>query len=109
MQRDFTNLTRPRAQSMAIAPGVLPAPVATVQAELLSFVTFDLGEQEYAVPLEGVREIIRLPAHVSQVARAETAVLGVVTLRDRLLPIVSLRALLGMADAAQGNKVVVLR
>lgn len=110
LQRNFSNLTRPRAQSAAIAAGTLAAPAAKVQAELLSFVTFDLGEQEYAVPLQGVREIIPLPAHVSQVARAETAVLGVVTLRDRLLPIVSLRSLLGMADAAQGDghKVVVL-
>jgi len=110
LQRDFSNLTKPRAQPATIAAGGLAAPAATVQAELLSFVTFDLGEQEYAVPLRGVREIIPLPAHVSQIARAETAVLGVVTLRDRLLPIVSLRALLGMADAAQGDghKVVVL-
>jgi purine-binding chemotaxis protein CheW len=43
-------------------------------------------------------------------ARAETAVRGVVTLRERLLPIVSLRALLGMAEDARadGRKVVVL-
>lgn len=110
LQRDFSNLIRPRVQSAGITAGALAAPAATLQAELLSFVTFDLGEQEYAMPLQGVREIIPLPAHVSQVARAETAVLGVVTLRDRLLPIVSLRALLGMADAAQrdGHKVVVL-
>jgi purine-binding chemotaxis protein CheW len=110
LQRDFANLTKPRAQSVASAPaGTLPAP-APVANDLLSFVTFDLGEQEYAVPLQSVREIISLPDHVSEVARAESAVLGVVTLRDRLLPIVSLRALLGMADAAgrDGRKVVVL-
>jgi len=111
LQREFSNLTRPRAQPPTIAAaGALAATAAAVRAELLSLVTFDLGEQEYAVPLQGVREIIPLPAHVSVVARAESAVLGVVTLRDRLLPIVSLRALLGMADAAagDGHKVVVV-
>lgn len=111
LQRDFSGHTRPRSHSATIAAaGTLPAPAAATHAELLSFVTFDLGDQEYAVPLQGVHEIIALPLHVSEVARAETAVLGVVTLRDRLLPIVSLRALLGMADAAQGDgrKVVVL-
>lgn len=112
LQRDFSTLTRPRAQPTpdAIATNTLPTPAVTPQADLQSFVTFDLGGQEYAVSLQGVREIIQLPAHVSEVARAETAVLGVVTLRDRLLPIVSLRALLGMADAAacEGRKVVVL-
>jgi purine-binding chemotaxis protein CheW len=77
----------------------------------VSFVSFDLGEQEYALPLEGVREIIPLPEHVSEVARSETAVLGVVTLRDRLLPLVSLRELLGLprdAHCEQRGKVVVL-
>ena len=58
-----------------------------------------------------MREIIPLPDHVSQVPRAETAVLGVVTLRDRLLPLVSLRALLGLpvdVDREEHGKVVVL-
>jgi purine-binding chemotaxis protein CheW len=84
------------------------------EAELqqqVSLVSFDLGQQEYALPLEQVREIIPLPAQVTEVARAETAVLGVVTLRDRLLPLVSLRALLGLPNDGQReqrSKVVVL-
>jgi purine-binding chemotaxis protein CheW len=60
-------------------------------------VSFDLGGQEYALPLDRVREIIPLPDQVSEVPRSETAVLGVVTLRDRLLPLVSLRALTAAA------------
>ncbi|ABD90134.1 chemotaxis protein CheW [Rhodopseudomonas palustris] len=64
----------------------------------LALLSFDLGAQEYALPLERVLEIIALPPHVSEVPRPETAVLGVVTLRDRLLPLVSLRTLLGFPD-----------
>lgn len=78
---------------------------------LMSLLSFDLGTQEYALPLESVREIVALPDHVSEVPRAEAAVLGVVTLRERLLPLVSLRALLGMpvdTARAQAGKVVVL-
>lgn len=110
LKRDFSNLTKPRGQPAPLAAGTMAANAAIARVDLLSFVTFDLGDQEYAVPLQGVREIIPLPAHVSEVARAESAVLGVVTLRDRLLPIVSLRALLGMADSVAGaeRKVVVL-
>jgi len=77
----------------------------------VALVSFDLGQQEYALPLERVREIIPLPVQVAEVARPETAVLGVVTLRDRLLPLVSLRALLGLPhDVQRGerSKVVVL-
>ena len=111
LERDFAHLTRPRARSAAVAAvGALAAPADRERDDLLSFVTFDLGEQEYAVPLEDVREIVPMPAHVSEIARAETAVLGVVTLRERLLPIVSLHALLGMTGSTGGDarKVVVL-
>jgi purine-binding chemotaxis protein CheW len=109
--REFAHLTKPRERSATVAAiSTVVAPAAKARADLLSFVTFDLGEQEYAVPLQDVREIIPLPAHISEIARAETAVLGVVTLRERLLPIVSLHALLGMTASTQGDgrKVVVL-
>jgi purine-binding chemotaxis protein CheW len=52
-----------------------------------------------------------MPEHISEVAGTETAVLGVVTLRDRLLPLVSLRALLGLPSREsrqERSKVVVL-
>lgn len=75
-----------------------------------TFIIFDIGPQEYALPLNDVREIIPLPDHISTVARAETAVLGVITLRDRLLPIISLRTLLGLPDNANDKrgKIIVL-
>jgi len=75
------------------------------------FVSFALGEQEYALPLDRVREIIPLPGHVAEIPRSETIVLGVVTLRDCLLPVVSLRALLGLPSDGQRSergKVVVV-
>jgi purine-binding chemotaxis protein CheW len=81
------------------------APTAPILGESeearLSFLSFELGGQEYAVPLESVNEIVALPDHVSEIPRAETGVLGVVTSRERLLPLVSLRALLGMPASPQ--------
>ena len=78
---------------------------------LISLLSFCLGEQEYALPIDRVREIIPLPAHVSELPRPETAVLGVVTLRDSLLPLVSLRTVLGLPTGDQQGprgKVVVM-
>ena len=77
----------------SVAMSTSAAAPAQAQASLLSFC---LGQQEYALPLDRVREIIPLPDHISELPRPETAVLGVITLRDRLLPLVSLRALLGL-------------
>ena len=75
-----------------------------------ALVSFELGAQEYALPLERVREIVPLPEYVSEIAGSETAVLGVVTSRNRLLPLVSLRSLLGLreTDNRESGKVIVV-
>jgi purine-binding chemotaxis protein CheW len=100
-----------RAPGAAAVSAAGDAASATTVGHRVSLVSFELGGQEYALPLDRVEEIIQLPEHISELARSETAVLGVVTLRDRLLPLVSLRALLGLpADSGrkEPGKVVVL-
>jgi len=99
---------RPRAN---LAPKSAAAAMQAEPVRQAALLSFDLGNQEYALPVERVREIIPVPQHVSEVAGQETAVLGVVTLRDRLLPLVSLHALLGLSEddeRPQRRKVVVL-
>ncbi len=88
-----------------------PARAGPPAKALISLLSFYLGQQEYALPIDRVREIIPLPAHISELPRPETAVLGVVTLRDSLLPLVSLRTLLGLPTGDQHGprgKVVVM-
>ena len=90
------------ATRTASRPSVATARLDAAPAQtLVSLLSFFLGLQEYALPLDRVREIIPLPDHISELPRPETAVLGVSTLRDRLLPIVSLHALLGLQVASQ--------
>jgi purine-binding chemotaxis protein CheW len=81
-----------RRQGPDAAPAAEPKAAA---ANALVVVSFLLGRQEYAFPLARVREILPLPDSVSAVPRAETAVLGVTTIRDQLVPLLSLHALLG--------------
>ena len=100
-----------RATTRMSAAAVAAGPAAVETRHLSSFVSFALDKQEYALPLDRVREIILLPGHVAEIPRSETAVLGVVTLRDRLLPVISLRALLGLPSDGQRSergKVVVV-
>jgi purine-binding chemotaxis protein CheW len=63
------------------------------EATLVSFV---VSRQEYALPLERVSEIVALPPEIAVIPRAEDFTLGVTSVRDRLLPLVSLHALLGL-------------
>jgi purine-binding chemotaxis protein CheW len=106
------------AQIGVTATGRMGRPLVTTTAlagaparALVSLLSLSLGQQEYALPLDRVREIFPLPDYIAELPRPETAVLGVVTLQDRLLPIVSLRALLGLPAAGerqQRSKVIVV-
>src|SRR6185503_17178689 len=85
---------------------------APAVAASMMLVTFDVAEQEFALELDSVQEILPAPTEVTAVPRAETLVLGVTSLRDRLLPLLSLRGLLGFSPASSSDgreKVVVTR
>ncbi len=78
-------------------------------AEML--VTFDVAGQEFALDMATVREVLPAPAARTAVPRAEALILGVTSLRGALLPLLSLRALLGFPAAhAPGlrEKVIVM-
>jgi purine-binding chemotaxis protein CheW len=100
LRRDFGQRRQTAVALAAQAPrsGSAQAPEQKgADAQALVLVSFDLGRQEYALPLGRVREIVPLPDEVSAVPRADTAVLGVTTIRDELVPLLSLHALLGFA------------
>jgi purine-binding chemotaxis protein CheW len=57
-------------------------------------VTFRLTEEEYGISIMDVQEIIRVPA-ISTVPKAPPAVIGIASLRNRILPVVDLRTQFG--------------
>ncbi|WP_373484605.1 chemotaxis protein CheW [Acetobacterium sp.] len=58
-------------------------------------VTFQLDQEEYAIEIMMVKEIIRVPQMV-KVPNCEAYIEGVLSLRDDLLPIINLRTYFGM-------------
>jgi purine-binding chemotaxis protein CheW len=65
--------------------------------------TFDIAGQEFALGLDMVREILPTPEARAAVPHADPVVLGITSYRDSLLPLLSLRGLLGFAPAAQSS------
>ncbi|KAA2236279.1 chemotaxis protein CheW [Salinarimonas soli] len=107
----FPRRERPPRASRAAA-----APVAAEDGsgERPGLVTFQVAGQSFALPLAAVREIIPAPDSVVAVTRGDAPVLGVTSHRDTLLPLISLRGLLGLdraapADAAPKVIVTVVR
>jgi purine-binding chemotaxis protein CheW len=80
-----------------------------VGSDELRLVSFAVADQEYALDIAEVQEIVQLPAQVNQLPNAPGHVLGVISLRQRLLPLVSLRTLFGLPrlDYAEQHRIVV--
>lgn len=76
----------------------------------LQLVSFGVAGQEYAMAIEDVREIVQLPEQIVRIPRTDSHVLGVMTLRQRLLPLVSLRSLFGLPppDDTEHCRIVVV-
>jgi purine-binding chemotaxis protein CheW len=72
-----------------------------------SFFSFGIAGQEFALPLESVHEVLGLPNIVAAMPRTDDAMLGAITLRNRLLPLISLATLLGLDGAGSAAKIVV--
>ncbi|WP_247875499.1 chemotaxis protein CheW [Azospirillum sp. TSH100] len=77
-----------------------------------ALLVFGVAGQEFALPVDRVREVLPAPREVARMARAKAHLLGVMAVRDRLLPLVGLRALFGLdaaGEQAAGRRVVVVR
>ncbi len=106
LRTEFAAQSRPDVRPAAETA----APLAETRRAELSFLAFDLAGQAYALPIDEIEEALALPETLAGVAQSDQAVLGVTTLRDRLLPVVSLRLLLGLpARHAASDRVVVAR
>lgn len=70
----------------------------------LQLVSFSVEEQEYAIDIAGVQEIVQVPESIVQVPNSPAHVLGLITLRERLLPLVSLRSLFALAPRELDEK-----
>ena len=83
--------------------------IAGVRADML--VTFEVAGQEFAFDLHAVQEILPAPSTLTALPRADAMVIGMTSLRETLLPLLSLRGLLGFPPAQVANtreKIVVL-
>ncbi|MCJ2069364.1 chemotaxis protein CheW [Methylobacterium sp. J-030] len=112
VSREFSQITTKARTSAGHAPAADRDSAARIEAEADEdqLVSFEVAGQEYAFPIERVQEIVQLPERLTHVPNAPAHVLGVITLRNRLLPLVSLREMFGLQAKAftETNKVVVV-
>ena len=88
-----------------------PNPAATAPSDLDRhsgmYLTFQLGPEVYGAPILKVREIISM-LDITRVPRARPWLAGVINLRGKVIPVITLRQLLGMEAAEQTGETCII-
>lgn len=71
-------------------------------------IAFSVAGQEFALAIDAVREVIAAPDIIAPSPHSEDMVLGVTAYRDALLPLISLRGLLGLGRDGVGSRKVIV-
>jgi len=77
---------------------LVPVKADESRGELIQLVSFNLDQEEYGVDVLKVREIIRMP-NVTRVPNTPQYVEGVINLRGKVIPIISMRKKFGLVEA----------
>lgn len=72
------------------------------QSDLVQFVTFNLGSEEFGVDILSVQEINRM-TDITKIPNAPSFVEGAINLRGSTIPIIDLRKKLGFEAAVTGE------
>lgn len=103
---------------LELAPEVAAKAASAAEEVPEEFLAFALEGEIYAVPIAAVREIMKVPP-ITEVPRAEAALLGLMNVRGEMLPIYDLKprlelaakaaAVRGPADAPRAARVVLVK
>jgi chemotaxis signal transduction protein len=91
--------TNSAAAGSETAHGEVAAKLTTADADVQKVVTFRIAKEEFAFHMEHVREILRVQTP-NQVPDVPDYVLGVLTVRGQILPVIDLRRLLQQQSLA---------
>jgi purine-binding chemotaxis protein CheW len=97
----FAERARSLRQTKRAAPAQTETQVTSPVRQTQRYVTFNISGQEYGLPLDAVREIVPAPQTITAVSSTEPLVLGVSGFRDSILPLLSMRGLLGLPPAEE--------
>jgi len=107
---DFSQMLSCKGASIAANEAVNNVVDLVTEEDVGQLVSFYVENQEYAFDLMEVEEIVRVPENIAEMPATEHHVLGMIDLRGRLLPLVSLRRMFGFKekDLDEHNRVLVI-
>ena len=84
---------------------------AKLEADELRFLVFRLDDDEFALPIEAVDEVARVPDQITRLPKTPKFLEGVVNLRGEVLPVIDQRRRFEMqpSTATGGRRIIVVR
>jgi purine-binding chemotaxis protein CheW len=107
---EIASVAKRSASTNAFSGSTEDGPEEEAGSDELQLVSFEVAGQEYAIAIDDVQEIVQMPEKIVHVPNAESHILGVMILRNRLLPLVSLRRMFGLPtqEANEQSRIVVV-
>ncbi|NCC24561.1 MAG: purine-binding chemotaxis protein CheW [Deltaproteobacteria bacterium] len=105
--------SEPAPQSAPAPAPQSPAQEESMTARLkrdaeLQLVSFFLNDQEYALPISSIQEVIKF-VEPTKLPTAPPYMIGIINLRGRVTPLISLTSLLRLPETREGRFIVVCR
>lgn len=94
---DFFVTDAERQRMVASYAGDGPRTATVARQKMLELLAFWVADEEYALPIVDIQELIKVPP-VTELPRAHEAVLGVISLRGTIVPILDLRRVLQLEE-----------
>jgi purine-binding chemotaxis protein CheW len=83
----------------------------SAEEKALQFLVFQLGGDEFALPIAAVHEVARVPDKITRLPKAPEFLEGVINLRGEVLPVVDQRRRFDMpaTEMGEGRRLIVVR
>ena len=93
-----------------LAPGVMEGPEAADAAGDRELMVFWVADELYAVDIDEIQEIMKVP-EITAVPRVDSSVLGIISLRGTVVPLLDLRRVLGLDvhDLTRQARILVIK
>ncbi len=109
IEKEFSEIIKSTSKEHIFASKETKSDDETITDER-QLVSFAVADEEYAIPIENIQEIVQIPEHITKVPNSEQSIIGIMNLRDKILPLASLRRLFGLQEqqVSEESRIVVL-
>jgi purine-binding chemotaxis protein CheW len=108
IDNEFASLDQLTNENSMLSDGLVDDSMNQEEAEeesdQIQLVSFSVDRQEYAIHIDDVKEIVQMPDAITTVPRSPHHILGLMNLRDQLLPLVDLRTMFALEDKHPDEK-----